>query len=236
MGLEVFSVIIPTLQRSGDLRAIVNQCAKHPLVLEILVINNASTPLFWESPKVRVLQQDENIFVNPAWNLGAREAQGKYLAIVNDDVRFDDEIFDYCAKILGRGLYGMIGIDGSIINQKSTAKITHRLATYEHVAIGFGTFMAMRRNAYVPVPDPMKIWGGDDWLFLSQSRPNAVLRNTKFETDMSITSGSPEFQRMRMEELRITNHHLGSIVGKKWWHRPTRIVGSLRRFRASLGK
>ena len=89
-----FSVVIPTLQRSDDLDAIVKQCAAHPLVFEVLVINNSPRPLVWESAKVRVLQQERNIYVNPAWNLGAREARGEFLAIVNDDVRFDDLAFD----------------------------------------------------------------------------------------------------------------------------------------------
>ena len=77
--MSEFSVIIPTLQRAKELHELVEMCAAHPRVLEVLVINNAPEPLVWDSPKVRVLQQAENIYVNPAWNLGAREARGEYL-------------------------------------------------------------------------------------------------------------------------------------------------------------
>lgn len=110
-GRGRFSVVIPTLQRSEDLWAIVNQCAAHSRVLEVLVVNNAPTPLVWESPKVRVLQQQRNIYVNPAWNLGAREARGDFLAIVNDDVRFDDAAFDLAAR--GLRWFGVVGPDRS---------------------------------------------------------------------------------------------------------------------------
>ena len=65
-----FSVVIPTLQRATELRPLVDVCAAHPLVGEVIVVNNASAPLSWESPKVRVLHQEANIYVNAAWNLG----------------------------------------------------------------------------------------------------------------------------------------------------------------------
>lgn len=42
----------------------------HPLVGEVIVVNNASSPLAWESPRGRVLQQDASIYVNAAGNLG----------------------------------------------------------------------------------------------------------------------------------------------------------------------
>ncbi|MGN7213310.1 glycosyltransferase family 2 protein [Brachybacterium paraconglomeratum] len=75
-----FSVVIPTLQRSDDLHAVVELCAAHPLVAEVLVINNAPAPLEYGSGKVRVLDQGENIFVNPAWNLGALRRRSASLA------------------------------------------------------------------------------------------------------------------------------------------------------------
>ncbi len=65
LPLPVFSVVIPTLQRSPDLHPLIEQCAAHPLVLEVLIINNSTDPLTSESSKVRVIQQDENIYVNP---------------------------------------------------------------------------------------------------------------------------------------------------------------------------
>lgn len=54
--MNYFSVIVPTLQRSGELHQLVDQCVAHPLVQEVIVINNATNPVIWDSPKVRVLQ------------------------------------------------------------------------------------------------------------------------------------------------------------------------------------
>lgn len=228
-----FSVVIPTLQRSDDLHDVVELCAAHPLVAEVLVINNAPALLTFESGKVRVLDQGENIFVNPAWNLGAREARGEYLAIINDDIRFDPELIDHAAATLAKPFVGIVGIDGAHLNHPRAEKIRTRIATYEHVTLGFGMIMFLRAKDYVPIPDRVKIWGGDDWLFMQQKRPNRVLIGARVETDVSVTSGSPEFQALRQQEWEATNQMMGPVHGSRWWHRPARAIATARKLRAT---
>lgn len=58
-----FSVIIPTLQRSPRLIPLLETLAAHDLVGEVLIVNNAPTPLPFDHAKVRTLNQEENIFV-----------------------------------------------------------------------------------------------------------------------------------------------------------------------------
>ena len=225
---EGFSVIIPTLQRSPDLARVVALCAGHPMVGEVLVVNNASEPLDFGDAKVRVLQQERNIFVNPAWNLGAREARMPWLAIINDDVLFADEALDEAARILRRGWFAMVGPDPSCFaGQGEFARaVSHRPAT--SLRLTFGTFMCLRASDYVPIPDDLLIWGGDDWLFWQQRRPNAILVHTRFSTDGSTTAGSPEFQRLRQLEHETLVRHWPSFYGKRWWHRPAAAVEKLR--------
>lgn len=227
-----FSVVIPTLQRSDDLHDVVELCAAHPLVAEVLVINNAPDPLTFESAKVRVLDQGENIFVNPAWNLGAREARGEYLAIINDDMRFDPELIDHAAAALAKPFVGIVGIDGAHLNRPRADRIRTRLATYEHITLGFGMIMFLRAEDYVPIPDQVRIWGGDDWLFMQQKQPNRVLVGARVETDTSVTSGSPEFQALRQQELEAANEMMGPVYGSRWWHRPARAIARARKLRA----
>ncbi|MBS1672996.1 MAG: glycosyltransferase [Actinobacteria bacterium] len=200
-------MIIPTLQRA-DLRPLVDQCIAHPLVGEVLVINNASAPLSWASPKVRVFDQTENIYVNPAWNLGAREARGEYLAIVNDDVLFENEALEEAASILQRGIHGLVIPDASCFHDLPNGRIAHRPAPYPNDF--FGTFMCLRKSDFIPVPDDMLIWGGDDWLFLSAKRMPTALIRTRFVTDMHKTSGSTEFFGIRQENWYASQRRLGS--------------------------
>ena len=196
--MSEFSVIIPTLQRSDELHPLVEQCAAHPLVLEVLVINNAPEPLHWASPKVRVLQQAENIYVNPAWNLGAREARGKYLAILNDDVLFDPALFDLAAKWLRRPGVGIVGPNGSCFNRPTMGDVKVR-PTYAR-PMGFGTAMFMRRAFYVPIPETMRIFHGDDWLFEKAPRRCWTFWDFPIVTEMEVTSGDPAFNPVAVED------------------------------------
>lgn len=185
-----FSVVIPTLQRSQDLWPLVDQMAAHPLVHEVLVINNAPEPLSWESAKVRVLPQSENIFVNPAWNLGAREAQAEYLAIVNDDVRFDSHLLDLAAQWLRCPRMGIIGPNSSCFNREGGRAFLR--PAYQRPS-GFGTLMLMRLDLYRPIPDSLRVFHGDDWLFQHSGRRNWSLWDFPIQTCMSVTSGDARF-------------------------------------------
>lgn len=223
--MSEFSVIIPTLQRAKQLHELVERCAAHPLVLEVLVINNAPEPLAWASPKVRVLQQERNIYVNPAWNLGAREARGKYLAIVNDDLQVEDDLLTHGAAVLRRGLFGIVGPDRSVFNAAPSSRpVSHRLARMNSLYNGFGTFMMLRRADYVPIPEELRIFHGDHWLYLNQRKPSAVVINTRVITDMSVTSGSAEFSPVGAADAAAAVRLVEPLHGSRWWHRPVDAI------------
>lgn len=229
-----FTVIIPTLQRSDELRAIVSQCARHQLVQEVIVINNAAHPISFRESNVRVLNQEQNIFVNPAWNLGVAEAKTEYIALVNDDIRFEDEALDHSARVLRRGFYSIVGPDKTCFRGHQSRNISHRIAPFDTTTFGFGTFMCMRRNNYVPIPEEMPIWGGDDWLFIQQRRPNAVLVHTEFRTKGSTTTSSPEFAAMRSEQQEVCARILDPLAHTRWWHRPVEWIAWARWTRYSI--
>lgn len=228
-----FSVVIPTLQRSDDLHTVVDLCASHPLVVEVLVINNALDALEFASDKVRVLDQEKNIFVNPAWNLGAREAQGEYLAIINDDVIFDPAAFDVVARKLSRGRVGIIGPDKTAMRLEPQGSPTTRIAGFASLHFAFGTAMFLRRSDYVPIPEEMLIWGGDDWLFASQRWPNRVLLNVRFRTEDGATTSSPEMQARREREVEVAGAVLAHVP-RRWWHTPARMLDQFRGMRHRL--
>ncbi|WP_256841514.1 glycosyltransferase family 2 protein [Ornithinimicrobium cryptoxanthini] len=229
-----FSAVIPTLQKSPELWPLVQQLTAHPLVHEVLIVNNASAPLAWDSSKVRVLQQAVNIYVNPAWNLGAREATGEYLAIINDDVRFDDEALDAAGRVLRRGWFGIVGPDRSCFATAHTGRVKVRPARHTATIHGFGTFMCLRRSAFIPIPEDMRIWGGDDWLIQRQGRPPGALLNVRFVTEMGTTSMRPEAQALRAEEQQVADAILLPLHGSQWWHRPLRWLDRLREVRHRL--
>lgn len=200
-----FSVIMPTLQRVPATTALIDDLTASPLVGEILVINNAVAPLPYSSPKLRELRQATNIFVNPAWNLGAREATHQNLCFVNDDIRFDISLFPVVQKFL-RIPVGIIAPhehsftgELSALDRPEARRRTRFTPVYRRTD-GFGTLMFMRRKAFVPIPDPLKVWFGDDFLFHQQRHRNVVFSGVPIHTRMGATSRSAEFTSIGLEE------------------------------------
>lgn len=198
--MRLFSVVIPTLQRSELLSPLVDLYAEHPLVGEIIVINNASAPLAWNSPKVRVLQQEQNIYVNPAWNLGAAEARHDLLLISNDDIEIDPEIIDALAKRL-RPSVGLIMPCTRTVNRRDTHRI--RFTPTFRRRRGAGILIAMETKAYVPIPEDLLIYCGDDWLFgkLGQQGTNLNVHGASIRTPMSVTSDDVAFSPVREKDI-----------------------------------
>lgn len=193
------TVIIPTLQRSDRLDAAVQSFIRDPLVAEIIVINNAPTPLAWDSPAVRVLQQETNIFVNPAWNLGAREARSEFLLFANDDAIMDPRALAHAVQRLRRGA-GIVFACSHCYGRRWPGPITLTPAFDRDHHPHMGVWFAMARDAYTPIPEDVKIWYGDDWLFYRQhGRKNYAMHGARFITDMSSTvkefHGSPVIER-----------------------------------------
>lgn len=222
-----FSVIIPTLQKAAELDPLVRACAAHPAVLEVLVINNAPRPLRWADAKVRVLEQGENIFVNPAWNLGVRESRGKMLAILNDDILFDRLPFDELSRWLSNPLIGMIGAHTSAFDGTGSGK--PRLRPAYHRPHGYGIAMFLRRSSYVPIPEDMRIWSGDDWLFSRQKGWNMSLLGVPIHTEMSVTSGNPALAPVIAadKEAARRHHAVGGIYHRRHgWERGALRVGA----------
>ena len=231
---QIFSVIIPTLQRSRELPELVELCAVHPTVLEVIVVNNHPDPLDFGRENVRVLQQERNIYVNPAWNLGVREARAEYLAIINDDVLFDPALLDLAARAVTAPFTGLVGIDPLHMNRAESLPPKIRLASHHLICSGFGMFMCMPKSNYVPIPEEMKIWGGDDVLYMSQRWPNKVIMGPWIRSEVGTTSSDATFSPFLEHDGRICERYLRDEVGWRWWHRPEEWVLAIRRLRHRL--
>lgn len=229
-----FTVIIPTLQRSQLLHPLVVQCAAHPLVEEVIVINNAPEPLNWSSPKVRVVQQESNIGVNPAWNLGARLASGELLAILNDDIDIPDLLITTAARVLRLPNVGVVGVHESCYSRPGTWRNRPLFRPMYTRPFHFGTAMFMRRDRYIPIPDDLVIFYGDDWLFYRQKHRCLAITGISLDSEHSKTSGTPEFVSRGPEEKLHYEAHMEGWAAPKRWERTlvTRARQLTRRWRS----
>lgn len=210
-----FSVVIPTLQLSPLLPELIRTYDAHPGVGEILVVNNSPTALAIEADKLRVLEQGANIFVNPAWNLGASEAKCDLLAISNDDIAIDADLLTMTAARLDRGEVGIIGGD---LRPDGPPTGRPRFRRAYRRPEGFGVLMMMQTRNYAPIPDDLKIWQGDDYLFHRQRGHNYVFRGFRLETPHHVSAGRKEFDEQKAADfaLYMRDHHPRS----SYWAQP----------------
>ena len=95
--MDKYSVIIPTLWKSDRTKKLLSDLNECEYVDEIIIIDNTGTeerdilPTIY--PKLRMVSKGKNIYVNPAWNLGVELAKNDLIALVNDDINFDTNVF-----------------------------------------------------------------------------------------------------------------------------------------------
>ena len=225
-----YSVIIPTMWKclpifSKALKSYIN----NPLVGEIIIINNdvSKTPDWSElnHSKVRMFNQQTNIFVNPAWNLGVRESKFKLLCIANDDIDVDPRVF---VKLQSRitPKEGMFGLNAGIekLNQPPITDGSIQIYDWraEDYIQCFGQFMFVHKDNWLPILDGMKISMGDDFQFHAQliaGRKNYMICNCRFESPESERNGLPYYGgATSMDDEVVSNTWDTDMeIYKKWF-------------------
>lgn len=133
------------------------------VIHEIIIINNKKnkTPdwKILENPKINLIDQEHNIYVNPAWNLGVELAKFDYVCLLNDDILFDTNIFDAILPVLDNDDCGLYGLN--MFSNSDKLKLTR---AHER-CWGFGCLMIMKKKNYLQIPSELQILYGDDYLF-----------------------------------------------------------------------
>jgi len=200
---EKFSVVVPTMWRCLDIfESALNKLVTHNLIDDIIIINNEvqRTP-DWEilqNTKIRVVNQTTNIGVNPAWNIGVLLAKNKKICISNDDIEVDMGVFD---KIYDRitpenGPHGIIWGKAEY-NQPPTTDGSINFIAWKpgDVIHCFGQFFFVHKDNWVRIPQELKIFFGDDWVFhthLAQKKVPQLIYNINFNTRHASTGSSPD--------------------------------------------
>ncbi len=146
--------------------------------------------------KLTVLNPPANVFVNPAWNLGARRATRPLLCLCNDDVTFDvDDLFGFVWS--RRERLGSFGIHPDSFQGRAESAFPS-LEGGDHIHRGWGCLLFLRRRDYPRIPDELRIWYGDDWI-AAHVRPTGSIR-TRVATEHSTTVKAPAFrERLRRD-------------------------------------
>lgn len=197
---EKFTIVVPTMWRCLDIfKTMLYRYSIHEKIDEIIIINNdvGMTPE-WEilkNSKIKLLNQSENIKVNPAWNLGVNTSKNNKICIVNDDIIFDIKLFDKVYNYVTpyNGVTGLLFGKERLGHPATTDKSINIKKWKEPDNIyGFGQLMFIHKENWKPIIDDLEIGYGDDFIFhncLNNGLDNHLIYNIDWDSPLGATSG-----------------------------------------------
>lgn len=208
----MFTYILPTIFATDRLEKQLAKVLESDLVDEvILVINSEEDLLSIKHKKLLKIIPNEPQYCNGAWNLGACISATEYIILATDDIEYDINIFSLIKEKLDNHNTGIIGceyqnLENDIKSLDSTKIIynSHKSRPY-----CFGQLMCMRRENFILIPEGIKHWYGDDWLFHYNILSGRV--NYSISGDFWMRSKISESSAGSNTQTRIQED-------TKWWH------------------
>lgn len=223
----MFTVVVPTMWRYAPFLRFLEDLCKFELIDDIIIINNdiERTPKwsyaddgYWvrdeilRHPKITCLDQDENIFVNPAWNMGVAIAKNDMVCIMNDDLIFDLRVFYRVQEMLSEKnpLFGMIASD-PVHNQPPVTDGAIDIVRWDGSisSFGFGQLMFVHKPSWLPIPADLLLYYGDHWEFtVHQHLGNTInlITNMMFRTPFAVTSSEVKSDKLETEHVLYNGH------------------------------
>jgi glycosyltransferase involved in cell wall biosynthesis len=197
-----YSVIIPTLWKSNRTDKLLKDLEECRYVDEIIIIDNAS---IYETDrtidKIRMISFGENIYVNPAWNKGIELAKNECIALCNDDINFDPNIFGVVTENV-LTYSGIIGMGEGNYKEPIDEERGPYIDMWKPGVNdwGWGCLILLKKSHWLPIPNDIKIWYGDNIIKDVNSVAKGCLRNFKVETEMSTTSDEKEWDDIKKQD------------------------------------
>jgi glycosyltransferase involved in cell wall biosynthesis len=227
----MISVIIPTLLRVNRLSKTIQELSDCEEVGEIIIINNTQNQVSFDNPKVREIFEGKNTYINPAWNKGASLATFNKLCIMNDDIWFDWEYLKDISKFIteDRGMIGMSSnnYDTPIDKFQINPIFGNQKTTRGHRPTGYACCFFIHKNNWDLIPEELKLWAGDDWIFYRSKNYNYVIDGIKCHGYLSATLDDESLEKefnpikendmMSMKEFVKKGLIENYLLGTKWW-------------------
>lgn len=209
--MSKYTVVIPTLWKSDRTKKLIEDLRKCEYVDEIIIIDNTSPDemdMFHE-PKTRLVSKGENIYVNPAWNWGIELAKNECIALVNDDINFDPNIFGVITEntLMYTGIIGMgEGNYKDPIDEERGPYIDMWKPGVNDW--GWGCMILLKKSHWKPIPNEIKIWYGDNIIKDINPVAKGCLRNFRVETEMSTTSDEKQWDEVKKKDYEYFINYL----------------------------
>ena len=203
----MYSVVALTMWKCERFRETLRELNEHPLVGEIILIDNSESdvePL--NLSKLNHIKEVKNTYINPAWNKGVSLAKYDKLLVLNDDLWFDWNIFSILQPYITEEI-GLIGMAEENFDNPSNE---FGLEPIYHRNGGFACAFFIHKNNWIDIPFEMKLWGGDDWLFVKNrenKKQNYKIVGFKLEGEVSGTLENadltPTLNPIKQRDLEI---------------------------------
>jgi len=206
----MYSVVALTMWKCDRFQQTLRELSKHPLVGEIILIDNTSNDLKIELPKLVHILEGKNTYINPAWNKGVSLTKYDKLLILNDDLWFDWNILNIVEPYVNEEI-GMLGMAeenfDNPLSEFGLEPINHRNG-------GFACAFFIHKNNWINIPFEMKLWGGDDWLFVknrNNGKQNYKIVGFKLEGEVSGTLENadliPTLNPIKQRDLQLKEYY-----------------------------
>lgn len=208
------TVVMPTLlkpDKSIYEYTIKELCNNNNVEKVVILLNNKDKIIELLHPKLKVIDDKENLYVNPAWNYGLSICNTEYYLIINDDVLCHKDIIDKCIKLLNENKnYDLLFIDTK--EEKLEDYKVNILKCIEDVEIKnimyipmhaiSGCFMFGRKSTWVPIPEELKVFYGDNWIMDTNKRNTAKIMNY-YVSHFTATSAREHYDTLLISEGKI---------------------------------
>ena len=196
-----FSVIIPTMWCSDLIFKLLPILETSDFVGEVILIDNDKSKRaahIVNTDKIRIIEQEQNIYVNPAWNLGVELSNYPNICISNDDLVWNVQILPFILENIHLGIIGQATsnyFDGH--SEIKIEDITER-------GWGWGCCFFLQKDKWVKIPQQLKVACGDDWLISKISAYQ--ISGTPIETEphpwsVSRTASKNEFVQISFQDM-----------------------------------
>lgn len=226
----MISVVIPSLMRIERIHQTISELSKHDEIGEIILLDNSGNTVPMEIPKLIHVCEGKNTYINPAWNKGAAMAKYDKLCFLNDDIWFNWKYLNVITDFILPSV-GLIGMDPDNYTQDpgffSISPISAGRLRRGHRPTGFACCFFVHRDNWDPIPEDMKLWAGDDWLFYRSKFSNCVIKGLKCEGFVSGTLDdealASELNPIKVEDMHAMVEHVKKgeienyLLGTIWW-------------------
>jgi len=209
----------------------------------ILLFDNGSKPLYKNICKdfnIKYVKEEKNIYVNPAWNKIFDIVNDKYLTLLNNDCFIlSDKYFEEIINHMRNNKF--IISSCKTYNRKSVTEnklkllqqyynfIQSKKIKYSSKARRQGWIMTLDLDVYktlnYKIPDYIKIWFGDDWIWSQIVKNNlnyAIYKNRYAIHIKSSTTSNDKMKQIINKDIQMLDKY-GDWIEKSI-HQKSRLL------------